>query len=72
MYRDTLLSHSAYVTFDKLLRDVSKRYFKDLEQTVVFAEPLIFANMPIAEDTAAYSRVSEIDQLKGCLEKFIV
>lgn len=77
VYRDSLVSESSYVTFDKQLRDVCKRYFKDLEQTTVFCEPLLFSSLwqdetHLKNDSElTYNRILNIDQLKGRLEKYI-
>ena len=70
VYRDTLVSQSAYVTFNKMLRDVCKRYFKDLEQTQVFAEPFLYSALWQGEDKddQSYNRVTKMDGLKSRLE----
>jgi dynein heavy chain len=68
VYRDSLVSQSAYVTFDKLLRDVCKRFFKDFEQTIIFAEPFMFTNL-LHPEMAAYQRLSDIAEVKGLLEQ---
>ena len=68
VYRDTLASQSAYVTFNKVLRDVCKRYFKDLEQTQVFAEPFVYTTLLQEEANESYNRVTEMDQLRVRLE----
>lgn len=64
VYRDSLVSQSAYTTFNKLLRDVCKRYFKDLEQTQVFAEPFLYTTLLQEEADQSYCRVTEMDKLK--------
>ena len=71
VYRDTLVSQAAYVTFNKMLRDVCKRYFKDLEQTIVFAEPFIFTTLGQDNPNLNYTRISELEQVKKHLETCI-
>jgi len=70
VYRDTLVSQSAYVTFNKMLRDVCKRYFKDLEQMQVFAEPFLYSTLwqSVDKDDQSYNRIAKMDGLKSRLE----
>ena len=67
VYRDNLVSQSAYTTFDKLLRDVMKRVFKDLEQAIILAEPFIFSSS-WRPDFSTYHRSSSMDELAGRID----
>jgi dynein heavy chain len=73
VYRDTLVSQAAYVTFNKMLRDVCKRYFKDIEQKTIFAEPFIFTRLEQDDPNSTYTRILELErvtkQFEACIEK---
>eukprot|EP00961_Rhodomonas_salina_P285370 3856228-Rhodomonas_salina.1 len=68
-YSDALVSRSDAAAFHKILKDVCKRFFKDLEQNEVLIEPLIFCDTWNTLGDSSYFRVDDMDKLFSNIER---
>ena len=67
VYGDRLVSPKNLDDYNKLAKDVGKKYFKDLDQSVVFKQPLIFCHCWKDLDEKSYNIVESIDSLGNIL-----
>jgi len=67
VYGDRLVSPKDLDSYHKIAKDVGKKYFKDLDQSVVFPTPLIFCNCWKDLDEKSYNKVDSMDTLAKIL-----
>ena len=67
VYGDRLVSPKNLDEYQKLAKEVGKKYFKDLDQSVVFRTPLIFCHCWKDLDEKSYNIVESIDVLGNIL-----
>ena len=67
VYGDRLVSTKDLESYLKIAKDVGKKYFKDLDQSVVFPQPLIFCHCWKDLDEKSYNKVENIDTLSKIL-----
>jgi dynein heavy chain len=68
VYADRLVSENDIAKFQKVLKDVGKKFFKDLNQAEAFAEPNLFCNCWKDLEDKSYNRVESIEKLRLILE----
>jgi dynein heavy chain, axonemal len=68
VYADRLVSETDIAKFQKVLKDVGKKFFKDLNQAEVFAEPNLFCNCWKDLEDKSYNRVESMEKLRLILE----
>jgi len=67
IYGDRLVSPKNLEDYQKIAKDVGKKYFKDLDQSVVFRQPLIFCHCWKDLDEKSYNIIESIDSLSNIL-----
>lgn len=67
IYGDRLVSPKNLEDYQKISKDIGKKYFKDLDQSVVFRQPLIFCHCWKDLDEKSYNIVESIDSLSTIL-----
>ena len=67
IYGDRLVSPKNLDDYQKISKDVGKKYFKDLDQSIVFRTPLIFCHCWKDLDEKSYNIVESIDSLNHIL-----
>mmetsp|Transcript_31209 Transcript_31209/g.79123 ORF Transcript_31209/g.79123 Transcript_31209/m.79123 type:complete len:3875 (-) Transcript_31209:127-11751(-) len=69
VYGDRLVSTKDLDSYIKIAKDVGKKFFKDLDQGVVFPNPLIFCHCWKDLDEKSYNKVDSIDVLSKILNQ---
>ena len=67
VYGDRLVTPKNLDDYQKIAKDVGKKYFKDLDQSVVFPSPLIFCHCWKDLDEKSYNKIESIDSLSQIL-----
>jgi len=67
VYGDRLVSPKDLETYQKISKDVGKKYFKELDQSVVFPTPHIFCHCWKDLDEKSYNKVESIQVLGNIL-----
>eukprot|EP00960_Hanusia_phi_P043076 755854-Hanusia_phi.AAC.6 len=66
-YGDRLVSTKHLEDFQKIAKDVGKKYFKDLDQSIVFPNPLIFCHCWKDLDEKSYNKAESMESLSHIL-----
>jgi len=69
VYGDRLVSPTDLENYTKIAKDVGKKYFKDLDQMVVFPPTLIFCHCWKDLDEKSYNKVENLDTLSTILNQ---
>jgi len=67
-YSDRLVSEADLQAFQKAVRDIGKKYFKDLNQNEVFPDFNVFCNCWKDLEDKSYNRVPKLEELRRILE----
>ena len=67
VYGDRLVSPKNLEDYHKIAKDVGKKFFKDLDQAVVFRAPLIFCHCWKDLDEKSYNIIESMDSLSTIL-----
>jgi dynein heavy chain, axonemal len=67
VYGDRLVTPKNLEDYQKITKDVGKKFFKDLDQSVVFPSPLIFCHCWKDLDEKSYNKIESIDSLSQIL-----
>jgi len=67
VYGDRLVTQADLVTYNKVVKDVGKKYFKDLDQNQLFPDTLIYCNCWKDLDEKSYNIVPSIEVLNKVL-----
>ncbi|KAG5897762.1 hypothetical protein JTB14_019981 [Gonioctena quinquepunctata] len=69
VYRDKLVERRDIDTYNKLVIEVVKKGFEDLDENVVFEQPLIFCHFAEGMGDPKYFQIVEFSQLSRLLEE---